>query len=77
MTESVAPTLADVTSVPSTTRASPWGPTSDAPLIRVTASGQPDPIIAAIARHIAKSGSVFLELPGGQLTLVLRVDGKT
>jgi hypothetical protein len=35
------------------------------PLIRVSASGQPDPVTAAIARHITESGSVFVELPDG------------
>jgi hypothetical protein len=35
------------------------------------------PVIAAIARHITESGSVFLELPDGPLTVVLLVDGKT
>jgi hypothetical protein len=36
------------------------------PLIRVTASGQPDPVTAAIARQVTDSGSVFLELPDGR-----------
>jgi hypothetical protein len=49
----------------------------DAPLIRVSACGRPDPVTAAIARHISESGSVFLELPDGRLTVVLHLDGKT
>jgi hypothetical protein len=49
----------------------------DAALIRVSPSGQPDPVTAAIAHHIAESGSVFLELPDGRLTVVLHVDGKS
>jgi hypothetical protein len=77
MTESAAPTLADGSALAPCARADPSYPSMHAPLIRVTVSGQPDPVIAAIARHIAKSGSVLLELPDGQLTLVLRVDGKT
>jgi hypothetical protein len=46
----------------------------DAPLIRVSASGEPDPVTAAIAGHISDSGSVFLELPDGRLTVVLHLD---
>jgi len=76
MTESAAPALAEVTTLAGTVHANPLYP-PDTPLIRVTASGRPDPVIAAISRHIAKSGSVFLELPDGQLTVVLRLDGKT
>jgi hypothetical protein len=45
--------------------------------IRVGTSGRPDPVTAAIARHITESGSVFLELPDGQLTVVLHLNGKT
>jgi hypothetical protein len=77
MTESAAPTLTDVITMAATARANSSYPPHDAPLIRVTVSGQPDPITAAIARHITKSGSVFLELPDGQLTVVLRLDGKS
>jgi hypothetical protein len=76
MTESAAPTLAEVTTLAGTAHANPLYP-ADTPLIRVTASGRPDPVVAAISRHIAKSGSVFLELPDGQLTVILRLDGKT
>ena len=49
----------------------------DAPLISVTAAGEPDPVIAAIARFLAESGSVYLELPDGRLTVVLDLDGTT
>jgi hypothetical protein len=59
-----------------TAHANPLYP-PDAPLIRVSASGRPDPVTAAIARHITESGSVFLELPDGRLTVVLHLDGKT
>jgi hypothetical protein len=45
------------------------------PLIRVSASGQPDPVTAAIARHVTDSGSVFLELPDGRLTVVVHLAG--
>ncbi len=76
MTESAARTLTEVTTVAATASASQLNPPDDAPLIRVTASGRPDPVTAAIARHITKSGSVFLELPDGQLTVVLRLDGQ-
>jgi hypothetical protein len=76
MTESAPPSLTEVTTLAGTVHANPLYP-PDAALIRVTDSGRPDPVIAAIARHIAKSGSVFVELPDGQLTVVLRLDGKT
>lgn len=49
----------------------------DAPLIRVTAAGQPDPVSAAIARCVGESGSAYLELPDGRLTVVLDLDGMT
>lgn len=49
----------------------------DAPFIRVATVGQPDPVIAAIADSIAESGSVYLELPDGRLTVVLDVEGMT
>ncbi len=49
----------------------------DAPLIRVAAVGQPDPVTAAIAGSITESGSVYLELPDGRLTVVLDVEGMT
>jgi hypothetical protein len=76
MTQSAAPALTEITTLDATAHANPLYP-DDAPLIRVTESGRPDPVTAAIARHIAKSGSVFLELPDGQLTVVLHLDGKT
>ena len=76
MTEPAAPTLAEVTTLAATAHANPLYP-PDAPLIRVSVSGRPDPVTAAIARHITESGSVFLELPDGRLTVVLHLDGKT
>ncbi len=76
MTESAAATLTEVTTLAATARANQSCPPDDAPLIRVTVSGRPDPVTAAIARHITRSGSVFLELPDGQLTVVLRLDGQ-
>ena len=48
----------------------------DAPLIRAGTSAQQDPVVEAIARHVTESGSVFLELPDGRLTVVLHLDGK-
>jgi hypothetical protein len=75
MTESTAPTLTEITSLAGTAHANPLYP-PDAPLIRVS-TGQPDSVTAAIARHITESGSVFLELPDGRLTVVLHLDGKT
>jgi hypothetical protein len=47
------------------------------PLIRISVSGRPDPVTTTIARHITESGSVFLELPDGRLTVILHLDGKT
>lgn len=76
MTESAAPTLTEVTTLAGTVHANPLYP-PDAPLIRVGVSDRPDPVTTAIARHITESGSVFLELPDGRLTVVLHVDGKT
>ena len=76
MTESAAPALTEVTTLAGTTHANPLYP-SDAPLIRVGVSDQPDPVTVAIAHHITESGSVFFELPDGQLTVVLRLDGTT
>lgn len=76
MTESAAPELTEITTLAATSDASPMYP-PDAPLIRVSTSGQSNPVTAAIARHITDSGSVFLELPDGRLTVVLRLDGKT
>jgi hypothetical protein len=76
MTESAAPMLTTVTTLAGTAHANPLYP-PDAPLIRVSVCGRPDPVTAAIARHISESGSVFLELPDGRLTVVLHLDGKT
>jgi hypothetical protein len=76
MTESAAQALAEITTLASAAQANPLYPL-DAPLVRVSASGQPDPVIAAIARHITDSGSVFLELPDGRPTVVLHLDGVT
>jgi hypothetical protein len=76
MIESAAPALTEVTTLAATAHANPAYP-PDAPLIRVGTSSQPDPVTAAIARHITESGSVFLELPDGRLTVVLHLDGKT
>jgi hypothetical protein len=69
MTESAAPALTEITTLADSAHGNPLHPL-DAPLIRVSTSGQPDPVTAAIARHITKSGSVFLELPDGRLTFV-------
>jgi hypothetical protein len=49
----------------------------DAPFIRVATAGQPDPVTAAIAGSIGESGSVYLELPDGRLTVVLDLEGTT
>jgi hypothetical protein len=49
----------------------------DAPFIRVTAAGVPDPVTAAIARCAGESGSAYLELPDGRLTVVLDLEGMT
>jgi len=76
MTESAAPAPTEITTLTGSARANPLYPL-DAPLVRVGASGQPDPVTAAIARHITDSGSVFLELPDGRLTVVLHLDGAT
>jgi hypothetical protein len=76
MTQSAAPTLTEVTTLAGTVHANPLYP-PDSPLIRVSASEQPDPLTEAIARHMTESGSVFLELPDGRLTVVLHLDGKT
>ncbi len=76
MTESAEPTLTEVTTLGGTAHANPLYP-PDTPLVRVSISGRPDPVTAAIARHITESGSVFLELPDGRLTVVLHLDGKT
>jgi hypothetical protein len=71
-----APTLTEVTTLAGSAHANPLYP-PDTPLIRIIASGQPDSVAEAIARHITESGSVFLELPDGRLTVVLHLDGKT
>lgn len=49
----------------------------DAPFIRVAAGGQPDQVTAAIADSLGESGSVYLELPDGRLTVVLDLEGMT
>jgi hypothetical protein len=61
--------LTEITTLAGSAHGNPLHPL-DAPLIRVSTSGQPDPVTAAIARHMAESGSVFLELPDGRLTFV-------
>jgi hypothetical protein len=76
MTESAARALTEDITLAATAHANPLYP-ADAPLIRVSACGEPDPVTAAIARHITQSGSVFLELPDGRLTVILHLDGKT
>lgn len=76
MTQSAASALAEITTLADSAHANPLYP-PDAPLIRVGASAEPDPVVAAIARHISESGSVFLELPDGRLAVVLHLDGKT
>lgn len=65
---------AESTTVVTVTRTNPlYG--HDAALIRLTVVGQPDPVTDAIARHLSESGSVYLELPDGRLTVVLNLDG--
>jgi hypothetical protein len=76
MTESAAPARTEVTTLATATHANPLYPL-DAPLIRVGASDPPDPVTAAIASQVTESGSVFLELPDGRLTVVLHLDGVT
>ena len=76
MTEPAASALTEVTTLAGTVHANPLYP-PDAPLIRASGSGRPDPVTAAIARHMTESGSVFLELPDGRLTVVLHLDGET
>lgn len=76
MTESAASTLAEVVPLAGTAHANPLYP-PDALLIRASVSSRPDPVTEAIAHHISESGSVFLELPDGQLAVVLRLDGQT
>jgi hypothetical protein len=76
MTQSAAPPLTEVTTLAGTAHANSLYP-AETPLIRVGATGEPDSVVAAIARQITESGSVFLELPDGRLTVVLHLDGKT
>jgi hypothetical protein len=74
MTEPAAPALTEITTLAGSAHGNPlYSP--DAPLIRVSTSGRPDPVTAAIAHHITDSGSVFLELPDGRLTVVLHLTG--
>jgi hypothetical protein len=75
MSQSAVPTVTEITTLAESAHANLLYP-PDAPLIRVGSSAEPDPVIAAIARHVAESGSVFLELPGGRLAVVLNLDGK-
>jgi hypothetical protein len=66
----------DLSTVVTVTRTNPlYG--HDAPVIRVATAGQPDPVTAAIAASIGESGSVYLELPDGRLTVVLDLEGAT
>ena len=76
MSQSAASTHTEVTTLAGTGHANPLYP-ADAPLIRVSGVGSPDPVTATITRHITESGSVFLELPDGTLAIVLYLDGKT
>jgi hypothetical protein len=76
MTQFAAPTAPEITTLAGTEHANPLYPPGTT-LIRVSASGQPDSVAEAIARHITESGSVFLELADGRLTVVLHLDGKT
>ena len=75
MTQPTASALTEITTLADSAHAIPLYP-PDAPLIRVSASAQLDPVVAAIAHHITESGSVFLELPDGRLTVVLSLDGR-
>jgi len=75
MSQPGASALSEITTLADSAHANPLYP-SDAPLIRVGSSAEPDPVVAAITRHITESGSVFLELPDGRLTVVLNLDGK-
>jgi hypothetical protein len=43
----------------------------------VATANEPDPVTAAIASAIGESGSVYLELPDGRLTVVLDIEGMT
>jgi hypothetical protein len=76
MSESAPPALTEVTTLAAAAHGNPLYPL-DAPLIRVSTCGRPDPVTAAIAGQITESGSVFLELPDGRLTVVLHLDGVT
>jgi hypothetical protein len=55
------------------THANPLHP-HDAALIRPEL-GEANPVTEAIAHHLGKNGSVYLELPDGRLTVVLDLDG--
>jgi hypothetical protein len=46
-------------------------------LISIAVAGKPDPVTAAIIRHLDESGSVYLELPNGRLALILDLSGAT
>jgi hypothetical protein len=74
MTEPAAPALPEITTLAGLAHGSPLH-LLGAPLIRVSAGGRPDPVTAAIARHITDTGSVFLELPDGRLTVIVHLAG--
>jgi hypothetical protein len=74
MTESATSAGVEITTLSAAAHGNPIYPL-EAPLIRVSTSGEPDPVTAAVAGHITDSGSVFLELPDGRLTVVLHLDG--
>jgi len=46
------------------------------PLIRVAGAEILDALATAISAHIGNTGSVFLELPDGRLTIVVTVDSE-
>jgi hypothetical protein len=76
MTEWTTPTRTEITTLADSAHGNAlYSP--DALLIRVSTSGQPDPVTAAIARHISDSAAVFLELPDGRLTVVLHLAGSS
>lgn len=51
--------------------------TLSAPLIRLSAEGDPDGLAAAVVRHVDESGTVFLELPDGRVALILDLSGRS
>jgi hypothetical protein len=76
MTEPTTPTHTEVTTLADSAHGNALY-LPDAPLIRVSTSGEPDPVTVAIARHISDSAAVFLELPDGRLTVVLHLAGSS